>query len=115
MIRMKRNMKQLSLLLALVIVSIKTTSAQTDKNPGAEIYMNYCSACHGKKLEGGQAPSLLTTKWKQGDSKKAIIQTIKKGVPNTAMMAWENMLTDKQIEQVTDYMLFLKKSKKEKS
>jgi cbb3-type cytochrome c oxidase subunit III len=108
-------MKQLPLLFILTAGSITTLSAQTENKPGADIYMNYCSACHGKKLEGGQAPSLLTTKWKQGDSKKAIIQTIKKGVPNTSMMAWENMLNDKQIEQVTDYMLSLKKNKKEKS
>lgn len=108
-------MKQLMLLLVLTSCTFGTLSAQSDNKPGAEIYMNYCSACHGKKLEGGQAPSLLTTKWKQGESKKAVMQTIKKGVPNTAMMAWENMLTEKQIEQVTDYMLFLKKSKKEKS
>jgi mono/diheme cytochrome c family protein len=31
------------------------------------------------------------------------------------MMAWENMLNEKQIEQVADYMLSLKKSKKQKS
>ena len=108
-------MKQLLLLLLLTAVSIPILSAQTNDNPGAAIYMNYCSACHGKNLEGGQAPSLLTAKWKHGDSKKAIVQTIKKGVPNTPMMAWENMLTEKQIEQVADYMLSLKKSKKVKS
>ena len=88
-----------------------TLAAQKENAPGAEVYMNYCSACHGKNLEGGQAPSLLTTKWKHGDSKKAVIQTIKKGVANTSMMAWENMLTEKQIEAVTDYMLALKKKK----
>jgi cbb3-type cytochrome c oxidase subunit III len=110
-----KNTKRFSLLFTLTIGSVFNLSAQSDNNPGAVVYMNYCSACHGKKLEGGQAPSLLTTKWKHGDSKKAIIQTIKKGVPNTSMMAWENMLTDKQVEQVTDYMLSLKKSKKEKS
>jgi cbb3-type cytochrome c oxidase subunit III len=108
-------MKQLSLLLILTVGSTAILSAQTNDHPGAAVYMNYCSACHGKNLEGGQAPSLLTTKWKQGESKKAVAQTIKKGVANTPMMAWENMLTDKQIEQVADYMLSLKKKKKEKS
>ena len=50
-----------------------------------------------------------------GRVQKAVAQTIKKGVANTPMMAWENMLTDKQIEQVADYMLSLKKKNKEKS
>jgi cbb3-type cytochrome c oxidase subunit III len=110
-----KNTKRFLLLAILAVGSIFSLSAQTDNSPGSIVYMNYCSACHGKKLEGGQAPSLLTTKWKHGDSKKAIIQTIKKGVPNTSMMAWENMLNEKQIEQVADYMLSLKKSKKQKS
>lgn len=108
-------MKYLFVSLLLSAASLATASAQTNNKAGAEVYMNYCGACHGKNLEGGQAPSLLTVKWKHGDSKKAIIQTIKKGVPNTTMMAWENILTDKQVGDVTEYMLFLKKSKKEKS
>jgi cbb3-type cytochrome c oxidase subunit III len=107
-------MKRLPLLALSLFFAATTLSAQTDNNPGAAVYMNYCSACHGKNLEGGQAPSLLTTKWKQGDTKKAVIQTIKKGVANTPMMAWENILTAKQVEQVADYMLALKKRKKEK-
>ncbi|NDF98313.1 MAG: cytochrome c [Chitinophagia bacterium] len=102
------NMKQLFFLAWPLFFATTTLSAQS----GQEVYMNYCSACHGKKLEGGQAPSLLSGKWKQGETKKAIIQTIKKGVPNTAMMSWENMLTAKQIEEVTDYMLSLKKKNK---
>ncbi len=105
-------MAPLLLLLVFAIGPTDPIAVASKNNPGAEIYMNYCSACHGKNLEGGQAPSLLTTKWKHGDAKKAVMQTIKKGVPNTAMMAWENMLSDKQIEQVTDYMLSLKKRKK---
>ena len=95
----------------LFFLVMNTLSAQKQNPPGADVYMNYCSACHGKNLEGGQAPSLLTTKWKQGETKKAIIQTIKKGVVNTSMMAWENMLSEKQIEAVADYMLLLKKKK----
>lgn len=103
-------MKQL-INIGLLLFLTNTLAAQKENTPGAEVYMNYCSACHGKNLEGGQAPSLLTTKWKHGDSKKAIMQTIRKGVANTPMMAWENMLSDKQIEAVTDYMLTLKKKR----
>jgi len=101
-------MKQILILTGAFLLGTMSLSAQS----GQEVYMNYCSACHGKKLEGGQAPSLLSGKWKHGETKKAVIQTIKKGVANTAMMAWENMLTTKQIEEVTDYMLSLKKKNK---
>ena len=81
---------------------------KTDK-PGADIFMNYCSACHGKKLEGGQAPSLVSDEWKYGSTQKAIAHTIKKGVPNTTMVAWENMLTEKEIKSLARYMHSLKK------
>jgi cytochrome c oxidase cbb3-type subunit 3 len=78
---------------------------------GRDIYVNYCSACHGQKLEGGRAPSLLNGKWKYGQSKKAIIKSISEGIPGTEMMAWKNMLTPSQIELVTDYLLSLKSKK----
>lgn len=78
---------------------------------GRDIYINYCSACHGQKLEGGRAPSLLDSKWKYGHSKKAILKTISEGIPGTEMMPWKNMLTPQQIELVTEYLLELKKKK----
>lgn len=72
-------------------------------------YLNYCSGCHGQKLEGGRAPSLLITPWKHGESKKAVVKNISKGIPGTEMMGWESMLTTKQIEELTDYILSLRK------
>lgn len=79
---------------------------------GRDIYINYCSACHGQKLEGGRAPSLREGKWKHGQSKKAIYKSISEGIPGTEMMAWKNMLTASQIELVTDYLLELKRKKR---
>lgn len=98
------------LLLASLLLTTGLWGQKTDKS-GAEIFMNYCSACHGKNLEGGQAPSLLTDKWKYGSTKKAITHTIKKGVPNTTMVAWENMLTEKEIKSLAKYMFSLKKKR----
>lgn len=79
---------------------------------GGDVYMNYCSSCHGKKGEGIRAPSWLTAPWKHGETKKAVLQTIKKGLPNTEMMAWENLLTEKQLEEVTEFVIALRKKEK---
>lgn len=79
---------------------------------GRDIYINYCSACHGQKLEGGRAPSLIEGKWKHGQSKKAIYKSISEGIPGTEMMSWKNMLTARQIELVTDYMIELRRKNK---
>lgn len=94
----------LSILLTLVTQVAKSQS-------GRDIYINYCSACHGQKLEGGRAPSLLEGKWKHGQSKKAIRKSISEGVPGTEMMPWKNMLTTRQIDQVVDYLISLKRRK----
>ncbi len=92
---------------ALVFFLTLNIKAQT----GRDIYVNYCSACHGQKLEGGRAPSLLDGKWKHGQSKKAINKSITEGIPGTEMMPWKNMLTPRQIELVTDYLLSLRRKK----
>jgi cytochrome c oxidase cbb3-type subunit 3 len=92
---------------ALTLFLALNIQAQT----GRDIYVNYCSACHGQKLEGGRAPSLLEGKWKYGESKKAINKSISEGIPGTTMMAWKNMLTDKQIDLVVDYLISLKRKK----
>lgn len=96
--------------LATTLLTILTFSTRAQS--GRDIYINYCSACHGQKLEGGRAPSLLAGKWKNGHSKKAIRKSISEGIPGTEMMPWKNMLTPSQIELVTDYLLELKRKKR---
>ena len=98
-------MKALLIGIGVFYLSIGVTKGQQVKDN----YLNYCSGCHGQKLEGGRAPSLLITPWKHGESKKAVIQNISKGIPGTEMMGWESMLTPKQIEELTDYILSLRK------
>jgi len=94
----------ISILLTLITLVGKSQS-------GRDIYINYCSACHGQKLEGGRAPSLLDGKWKHGQTKKAIRKSISEGVAGTEMMPWKNMLTSRQIDQVVDYLISLKRTK----
>ena len=98
-------MKLFLIVLVFLCSSMSAIQAQT----AADTYMNYCSGCHGQKLEGGRAPSLLITPWKHGESKKAVIQNISKGIPGTEMMGWAAMLSPKEIEQLTDYILSLRK------
>lgn len=93
----------------LVFIFIIFFMHTADAQSGRDIYINYCSACHGQKLEGGRAPSLLEGKWKYGHSKKAILKTIREGVPGTEMMPWKNMLTPGQIELVTNYLIALRR------
>ncbi len=68
-------------------------------------YTTYCMACHGKKLEGGTASSLIKTDWLHGGDKASIIKTISKGVAKTSMVAWGAVISKKEIEELADYIL----------
>lgn len=53
-----------------------------------QVYQANCAACHGLKLEGGSGLSLLGPEWKHGDDSESLFQTIKNGLPDTAMPSW---------------------------
>ncbi len=65
-----------------------------------------CFACHGANLEGGPiAPSLRDDQWKNGTGDYAsILETIRNGVPGTAMAAYPGGITDEQAQQVAAYV-----------
>ena len=65
-----------------------------------------CFACHGGNLEGGPiAPSLSDDQWKNGSGDYAsILETIRNGVPGTAMAAYPGGITDEQAQQVAAYV-----------
>ncbi|WP_457651424.1 c-type cytochrome [Rhodocaloribacter sp.] len=65
-----------------------------------------CFACHGANLEGGPiAPSLSDDQWKNGTGDYAsILETIRNGVPGTAMAAYPGGITDEQAQEVAAYV-----------
>jgi len=74
---------------------------------GKEIYLQSCSVCHGEKGQGLIAPNLTDTYWIHGGDIKAIFKVIQKGVMEKGMQAWENSLTEKQMQQVSSFVLSL--------
>lgn len=68
-------------------------------------YAMYCSACHGAKLEESKVNSLVKKDWKHGNDKPAIIKTISEGIPNTQMISWKAVLSEKEIEALANYIL----------
>jgi mono/diheme cytochrome c family protein len=74
---------------------------------GAKVYREMCARCHGGSKESentyGQsfyppAPQLPLTRTSYTDSEMFWI--VKHGIRNTAMPAWSNLLSDKEIWQV---------------
>ncbi|HLL94814.1 MAG TPA: PQQ-dependent sugar dehydrogenase [Spirosoma sp.] len=92
-------------LLLLSVPVVLALPADSFAQTGERVYKNYCAGCHGAQLQGSLAPSLIKKDWKHGSDRKSILKTIQNGVPQTEMMKWEGILSARQIEDVTDFIL----------
>ena len=72
---------------------------------GKEIYDANCVACHGQNLGGGIGVNLVDNEWKHGSAPSDIYTTIRDGVPEKGMQAWESLLGQKRMAQVVAYIL----------
>jgi cytochrome c oxidase cbb3-type subunit 3 len=72
---------------------------------GAEIYTTYCAVCHGAALEGGIGVSFVDTEWIHGGQARDVITTIRNGVLDKGMPAWDQILSPEQVNQVASYVL----------
>jgi cytochrome c oxidase cbb3-type subunit 3 len=77
---------------------------------GAALFKTVCTPCHGVNAEGGVGPNLTDEFWLHGGGVKDVFKTIKYGVPEKGMVAWEKSMNAKQISDITNYVLSLKGS-----
>lgn len=71
---------------------------------GAKIFSQSCLACHGAKGEGGVGPNLTDKFWLHGGSVNDVFKTIKYGVPDKGMQAWEKMFSPTQLKNLASYI-----------
>jgi mono/diheme cytochrome c family protein len=71
---------------------------------GAEIYANVCAQCHGPEGEGLVGPSFQDTKFQSQNSDDDIFTTINQGHDATSMIAWGEILTSDQIQQLVNFI-----------
>ena len=74
---------------------------------GKALYTQNCTPCHGAGGEGTVGPNLTDNYWIHGGDVKSIFKTIKYGVPDKGMIAWEKQLSPKQIAEVSNYIISL--------
>ena len=97
------------LLMTLLSLSLMNISMAQETSDGKTLYVQSCAPCHGVKLEGGKTQSLVDSIWQFGQKRSHVFRNIKYGIADFAMPAYEAALTDKQIDQVIDYMLAMEK------
>jgi cbb3-type cytochrome c oxidase subunit III len=84
-----------------------------ETRPGAFIFHNYCSVCHGDRGDGqtrarnGLVPpprNYTTPEAAIELTRERMINSVTHGRPGTAMIAWGSELSPKEIEGVVDYI-----------
>ena len=94
------------LLLVLVSLVIGLT-AQTPplKKDVSMIFAEICSNCHGKNLEGGQAPSMLDDQWSSGNGDDAsIARIISEGSLEKGMPAFHTLMNEGDIRAMVIFI-----------
>lgn len=71
---------------------------------GQKIFQTNCFACHGAKGEGGVGPNLTDNYWLHGGTINDVFKTIKYGVPEKGMQAWEKTYSPSQIRDLASYV-----------
>jgi aldose sugar dehydrogenase len=69
-----------------------------------KFYAENCANCHGKNLEGAQAPSMLDDEWKHGGDDASIAHTISEGFITNGMPPWKAVLTGSEIRAMVVFI-----------
>jgi cytochrome c oxidase cbb3-type subunit 3 len=84
--------------------TVKLLTEAADIAGGEKVYIQNCSACHGKAGEGIVGPNLTDDYWLHGGGIKDLFKTVKYGWPEKGMRSWKDDLSPVQIAQVTSYI-----------
>ena len=85
--------------------NIEVISDENTLAAAGRTYMQYCSACHGNEGQGGVGPNLTDNYWVHGGSVQDIYNTIKYGVPEKGMIAWQGQLSPEQMQGISSYIV----------
>lgn len=75
---------------------------------GAQIFASVCSRCHGEKGEGDIGPGFNTQDFQDRYDDQAMFDVISTGHEATAMVAWGEILTSDQIQQLVQFIRSIK-------
>ena len=88
---------QISILLLACLPAASFSQNRIGTGGMKDLYVQYCAACHGQNMEGGQGSSLIDDEWKLGSSDEEIANVIRNGIPDLGMVPWKDVLSEEQI------------------
>ena len=77
---------------------------------GKETYATNCVSCHAPEAQGLVGPNLTDEFWLHGGSVGDVYKVVKEGVQGTAMLAWKEKMSAKQMHEVVSYIFTLQGS-----
>lgn len=85
---------------------LKTNVVEESAGDNQNNYEQLCLSCHGANLEGtGRGPNLIDDKWIYGNTRSNIAGIIRNGSINKGMPAWNGVLSDQEIKELSDYII----------
>lgn len=72
-------------------------------NGGKKLFQGKCATCHGMFGEGGIGPNLTDEHWLHGPQLMDIYRTVREGVTDKGMLAWERQLRPAELMAVSAY------------
>ncbi|MEO5959738.1 MAG: PQQ-dependent sugar dehydrogenase [Opitutaceae bacterium] len=85
-------------------IALPANAQQVRTGTVAERYVLLCANCHGKNLEGAQAPSMLDDVWTNGGDDESLYKSIRTGFPDKGMPAWGTAIPEKEIRAMVIYI-----------
>ncbi len=87
--------------------NVEITKDAAELKTAGILFKSTCAPCHGENAQGIVGPNLTDAYWLHGGTVKEIFKTIKYGVPDKGMIAWEKTIRPQQIAELASYILTL--------
>jgi cytochrome c oxidase cbb3-type subunit I/II len=85
---------------------ITLLESKADLDAGQKLWDANCVVCHGKDGAGfATFPSLIDDEWLHGNKPADVFKQISEGNVAKGMVPYKNMLSEKQIKQLTSHVL----------
>ncbi|MEO7599952.1 MAG: c-type cytochrome [Opitutus sp.] len=92
------------LLLLLLGIAVIARGAPAGTRDVAKLYLDFCSGCHGPKMEGGKGGNLVDSKWQHGGDDARLLVSIRKGYPGAGMPGFANALSEAETRAMITYI-----------